>query len=1790
VSARRRIAIGVAVLALAGIAVDPPGPGSSQAAPSTGPAVTAQIPDVTGRPLRGTVGLAATATASAGRTIASVEFQLLRTDPAGSGVWSTIGAATPDPATPDRYTLSFDTTALDAGGRPVFESGVYDMRAVATDSTGETGTSALARDRVIAVFPTAFVALDDPGAIIGGAKVKLSATPETGQPPPSSVTYQFAPAGSENWTTIGTADPPIGSNGEPDPSGTYTLNWDTTGLSDGLYDVRVHASYQPVDENDPPRDFVSRPVRDRRVDNTPPTSSLSVPGGTLSGEVTLSATADDNAGAGVAGVRFERAAAGSGTWVAIGARTRPPLTQTFDTRLLEDGRYDLRVVATDVLGNSGPSAVVHDVEVSNPGRVTPDRLSIENIVAPAHDLQLLGAVAGSPEHEAWAIGRSGARPAVGVNGDRLPYTSLGNQIVLLRYTDGGGWQIADVLRNTDGGAFDQGTGAAVIGQMTSAGEAWVVLKQASGPAVFHRVPGVRNGGFILDAAATETLRPLVAATAVLSGSTLRLGRSADGSPYGIFVGSPGTQTRALTVGGVTIQAAVDYDVLRGGAWSARTAGLPPDYAPRSSDRLALAAADMTGPDAGWAALTILSAGPQPLQLARFDGNDWTYVAGVGLDALDLTGRFRNDPPLSVTPKALRADGDGVWINAQVGDGRVIARYDASTADVTRSWCRLPRASAGCAAPLDPDHPAMTPDTFFDTPDGRVALALNPPGSANDLPGGFLHVFAHGDWTRVPAPGFTQPGQGSAVFTSPTDGWLAGSEALGRVTAKPTRDPLAPWPQPNRAPLTSVALAPGGGADVGASGALAVGLDGTALRYDAAAGWLVDPVPPRARRLVLRGVAFAGPASAFAVGQRGVILHSDGESWSEDPASVSLTQSDLNAVAFAANGEGWAVGRFGTILHYDGASWSAEQPPNPTAGPNLTSVTVAGSDVYAVDDGNLIVRRSDGSWRALDQSELPADLAPDAGDLRLVSGLANGGVVAAGRNVLIVRQPGGRFATSAQPIEGIAVALQAFRDPGGDVRAFVSLAPPAASLSGGLPRDVAGFPPGDGNLLRQTNAGWEDLSRGQFPSREGLPGDGVVKVPPVLAIAGSPDGAHAWVVGGYAGTASAARLGTGLILPARSRGWQSSQIWRYDSAGSAASPALRSEDESLPAQPHTVSFAFFSSAMCKVQCAATRDAQPDINLAAAARQIASFAAQPGGPSFAVLGGNARGPIANDRFDAGNGAIDFTRLPGLLAPLGDLPLYAAISQRDNVPGQANPAQPWADAFARARAPFGPVPAAGAITAVSAGAPVGAVHRYYAFDASQNGGRLRGIVLDDSCPPVGGTLGRPCVITPSGTDTGALDPDQVAWLADRLADAKADGIPVVVFLGRPLGSSDADAQLANVLTDAGVLAVFAGGVSNTKTLAGGTVQYSGASLGYQQPQNNGVLWYSVSVDTATRKLDVNAVPVIESLALKPLLGRTVARSSTLAFEAVARRPQGSLATFTSESEAASPGFDEYVGIPATDCGATCIKPAYRFRSSDPTIGDFVQPSGPTSRFPKLDAAGKPIPSSSSGLFCAFNSGDTTVSISAGLLRASLPITVEPGGFGRPCGTVFREGVGQLIIRSASTTRQSTASAPGAPVPPPATPPASAPAVLPNLPLPAPHPSLTAPPAPAPAPKQLVPAPEPPSPVAAFVPPVPFQPTLPVIAVPPLPGTVTPVPPGGSASAQAAARKKERVKKHAKQSAFTTRPPDVSATEWFYPAVGTMSVIALLLIAGGVTPRPRPRPALLTLDDEPATRRHRP
>jgi hypothetical protein len=286
-----------------------------------------------------------------------------------------------------------------------------------------------------------------------------------------------------------------------------------------------------------------------------------------------------------------------------------------------------------------------------------------------------------------------------------------------------------------------------------------------------------------------------------------------------------------------------------------------------------------------------------------------------------------------------------------------------------------------------------------------------------------------------------------------------------------------------------------------------------------------------------------------------------------------------------------------------------------------------------------------------------------------------------------------------------------------------------------------------------------------------------------------------------------------------------------------------------------------------------------------------------------------------------------------------------------------------------------------------------------------------------------------------------------------------------------------------------------------------------------------------------------------------------------------------------------------------STSIAPEVHFASSDPDIGNFVasDPNSTSLRAPLIGSDGKPVPSDTSGLFCAYNAGTTTVSIQAGGLSYSTKVTITGGSPKRPCGTVplspsrFPKPVQVSIVPAPPSAPAAAATPPASshhttpPPPPPSAPvpPSPAPAKVPapkpppaKVPAPAPHP---APPAPRPAPRPVVP-----------VPPKPTVAVPPHAIPPPNPTVARPIPPAGTAQVQnpvqvsafgnvPAAREERREE---------VAPEDVQAAAAYHPGSPAplvplmLGVVVIAAAAGSGLRRGRGggrevRPAPVWLDD---------
>ena len=288
---------------------------------TSGPTTTLSDP---GANLRGTIGLTATATdPDAG--VVSVAFQR---SPAGAGTWATISV---DYTPGDGFSSSFDTT--------LETEGLYDLRALATDAIGNTSTSVVANRRIDNTNPTGSVTSPAGGSSVSGSIALASNSADAGSGV-NTIVFQRSPAGAGTWTN-------------------QSSPWATSGVTDGLYDLRV------VTTDNAGNSFTSAAIT-VRVDNTNPTGSITAPadGASVRASISVAANSADAGGSGVGTVVFQRSPLGLGTWTTIDSDTLAPYSVAFDTTAVSDGQYDLRAVTSDLAGNSFTSGLV-SVTVDN---------------------------------------------------------------------------------------------------------------------------------------------------------------------------------------------------------------------------------------------------------------------------------------------------------------------------------------------------------------------------------------------------------------------------------------------------------------------------------------------------------------------------------------------------------------------------------------------------------------------------------------------------------------------------------------------------------------------------------------------------------------------------------------------------------------------------------------------------------------------------------------------------------------------------------------------------------------------------------------------------------------------------------------------------------------------------------------------------------------------------------------------------------------------------------------------------------------------------------------------------------------------------------------------------------------------------------------------------------------------------------------------------------------------------------------------------------------------------------
>ncbi|HEV7938364.1 MAG TPA: hypothetical protein VGP18_10115 [Solirubrobacteraceae bacterium] len=1033
-------------------------------------------------------------------------------------------------------------------------------------------------------------------------------------------------------------------------------------------------------------------------------------------------------------------------------------------------------------------------------------------------------------------------------------------------------------------------------------------------------------------------------------------------------------------------------------------------------------------------------------------------------------------------------------------------------------------------------------------EGQSEFAYTVGGGA----GGADGAIGPGDVTLGTVPGSGSRPIGGAAFSSPEEGWLGAgtTPAAIHVTANPAADSLVSWPTPFREPLLAIAGQPGATPGEGSAQALAVGVDGEVARYLPGEGWTPEYLynsSGERQTPNLRGVAWPESERAYAVGDEGAmwLWQSSTGQWEPDPAAPIGFRGQLTGIAFSPiePGTGYAVGKQGVLLSY-GKTWTQETPPPGLSQANFTSVAFAAGEAIAsyrmldptdtsLEIGGLIINQGHG-WQVEPEAEsLLAGLPSKSTVLSKVAGVPDGGAVAAGPGVVIERDSAsGHWHLSSQPLpEAENVAALAAVEEGSSVQALVSLDtndnpnvdpeyeeidnPPGPALG---QYEVLLGPdplPWDGYLVRQTPGGWQDQEHQDYP----YPENGITDLPgwpdPVFALLISPDGTGGWAVGGKTGAEIALGGPAGVREAAQTAG-----IMRY---GAGPSPAQNtSVPISIPAGEAT--FAVGGEGQCRTACGdlANENLGPDAWLSGAVSRASQIA---GLRAFLYTGASSEDATPLRSLGADAFSRELEDHASLLGAGGSLPAYAAISPPDVADGGT---------IAPFTAVMGSHAPARSVPAGTPAPPEGTAA--YAFNSPGATGTVRVIVLDYSQSELSAndTVAAPC---PGNWEAPV---NQLQWLCAQLHDAKVGvngeaPVPAIVLGNANVSEPDAsnyatDAQAVDqVLLSQGASAyLFDSPEQNvSETIGSGcdTIPaYGSGTLGYVGPPLNdpddflgasGFL--TVSVNTAERDACTGAAPVtatlipsIGQLGLNATDGTLLRRSHVALFEGLARRPLGGSERQVSGSgDISAEPPNPYTAIPEVCEGSNCekfIAPAYSFTSSKPDVGNFVE-QDPNSINPLavLQVNGKPVADSTSGLFCAYNAGTTTVTLTTGGLSYSEQVTVQGGSVEQPCGTVL------LRNQPAAEESQSppTVASPPPTESPPTTEPflALAPPPLPVTPAkPATHHHVS----PAPFPAALL------APVALLAP---LRAALP----PPPPQAARPTPPSGTSAVEALERERE-------------------------------------------------------------------
>ncbi|MHB8510879.1 MAG: WD40/YVTN/BNR-like repeat-containing protein [Actinomycetota bacterium] len=1210
--------------------------------------------------------------------------------------------------------------------------------------------------------------------------------------------------------------------------------------------------------------------------------------------------------------------------------------------------------------------------------------TMQNVTTPARPARVRY-VPGSKNGEAWSIAFSSAI---------LPgwHTDVAQgQIVFMKYSPATDWQIDGppidshgAIINPDLYAFD----------IAPDGEGWAV--GATGELI-HRKPG----GKWIQIDSSPTTNDLHDISLVGNGSSLT----------GYAVGDNQTILH-----------------LQNGVWSADS-----NTTLVSGNLTAVSASDAQD------AWTITGSGSKDLTIFRRSASGWSKIS-TGQSAFDgphpVRGGSQNSTSSHIVIRqasgaSVAANQDGVWIGGVMyvtdasnptGDdtGRPFAIHLDAAGTSPRSYCPPVFAlgassngvtqNAGAATATETDlcdevFPAASYDltSFQILPHGQVF--------AGGL--GFFH-FVNGAWTREPD---TNGYLISIAMRNAKEGWVAttgsiygaGGTAystqptLGHWTAQPEVPRMARWPEPNFNTLEAVAVSPSGDGN-----AVAVGDNGAVLHYRDGYGW--DTLTPSNDLVNLHDVAYNGSSSAWAVGDHGELTHFNGTQWTEDPSSSVLTSRALFSVAF--NGRnGYAVGANGVILRYSGGQWSVDPGSNLTSNA-LYKVAATPTGFIAVGAAATVLENHGAGWR-LGEHLASRITRPnyDPPALNAAATLPDGSVVIGGAQSALLRRPAGsaRFTQIPFPVEGTILALA-----GSSTALLASVSDSDQKYIG--PR--LGAPAAQ--VLMFDGKGWHDM---QLSAKQRL----IVGLDPsqptdaLYGIALDSSGRSGWAAGG---TLVSNQDSNGHVFSEPTAG-----LYRIDLDHDPSPPS----DSYAPPLPDGYSFAYFGESGClQGLCGATvgSGVSGDVVSQILQKDINTLSRVDGGPHFVVFGGNMRNLGIPEELAQYRAFLDRFDKP-VWASLGDRDLFFAPDTATNLDigsggflGSANastPAsnlyppvfhsmpQPWGDQNSSTLAQFQDV---GKYSV----APLPGLSRtHYSFYVKDNGQTVfQLVVLNSSQKGL------------SGNDVNPQE-DQLTYLKNVVSPT----VPSIVVMNQPTlipyylqgeninfsPTNAADVGIFDgIVGTGGVMSVLQSGypinVSYVPTdlaptshakfyVSGGAGRPAALTHSPLDGFYNAWLLVTVKRSGTSTTTSVQAMPVLDSLAMHAYNGNSTGAGNVLQFSGLARFPLGGT---TDQNQAKA----LYMNIPqggvcagAGLANGLCVNrnalmPQYSFASSDNSIAEPVKWDYGR-QLPLYDAAGNPQIDPSSGFFCTFKAGHVVVTIRTGLKQASQPVDVG-GGFG-PC-----------------------------------------------------------------------------------------------------------------------------------------------------------------------------------------------